>query len=192
MAPSKKALDSIKKAVSGLSSRAGLASRFPFLAKRKAASPEPFSAIEDETPVGDLLSAANAAHGMATQGRKREALDFRALIEAAVKKPSVLIGVFVVLAFLLALAVTAAIVTAPPKALAVTPPLTEKGEALVKSWLPPPGDPLEPRMAMERDGAPGWTAEDAARLGINPDPMVAAQLRDKNDEAIDDLFRTVP
>ena len=178
MAPSKKALDSIKKAVSGLSSRAGLASRFPFLGKRKAASPEPFSAIEDETPVGDLLSAENAAHGMATQGRKREALDFRALIEAAVKKPSVLIGIFVVLAFLLALA--------------VTPPLTEKGEALVKTWLPPPGDPLEPRMAMEREGSPGWTAEDAARLGINPDPMVAAQLRDKNDEAIDDLFRTVP
>ena len=47
-------------------------------------------------------------------------------------------------------------------------------------------------MAMEREGSPGWTAEDAARLGINPDPMVAAQLRDKNDEAIDDLFRTVP
>ena len=192
MAPSKKALDSIKKAVSGLSSRAGLASRFPFLGKRKATSPEPFSAIEDATPLGDHLSAANAAHGMASKASKREALDFRALMESAVKNPSVLIGICVVLAFLLALVVTAVIVTAPPKALTVTPPLTEKGEALVKTWLPPPGDPLEPRMAMEREGAPAWSAEDAARFGINPDPVAAAQLRDKNDEAIDDLFRTVP
>jgi hypothetical protein len=39
-------------------------------------------------------------------------------------------------------------------------------------------------MAMEREGLPAYSAEDAARLGINSDPLVAARLRDRNDEAI--------
>jgi hypothetical protein len=192
VAPPKIGFGSITKAVAGLSSRVRLGSRIPFLAKRPASSPEPFSAIEDDGSVGDFLSASNAAPGMTAQGSGRGRLDFHALLELAVKSPAILVGIFVVLALLLAIAVTAVIVTVPPKASRAGAPFTEKGEALVKTWLPLPGDPLEPRMAMEREGFPKYSAEDAARLGINPDPLVAARLRDRNDEAIEDLFGTVP
>jgi hypothetical protein len=191
VAPKKIDLGSITKAVAGLASRAKLGSRIPHLSKRPASSPEPFSAIEDDSPVGDFLSASNAAPGMGVQGSERGRLDFRGLLESAVKRPAILVGIFVILAFLLTLAVTAVIVTAPPKASRTEAPFTEKGQALVKTWLLPPGDPLEPRMAMEREGLPAYSAEDAARLGINPDPLVAARLRDRNDEAIEDLFGTV-
>jgi hypothetical protein len=192
VAPKKSGLGFFSKAIAGLSSRARHGLRSPFLPRRPASSPEPFSAIEDDSPVGDFLSASNAAPGMANQGSGRERPDFHAILEMAVKSPAILVGAFVVLVFLLALAATAVIVRAPPRSGSTMVPFTKKGEALVKTWLLPPGDPLEPRMAMEREGLPAYSAEDAARLGINSDPLVAARLRDRNDEAIEDLFGTVP
>ena len=193
MAPKKGRLDSIKSAVAG--AVAGAAARIPFLPKRQASAPEPFSAIEDDTPLGDLLSSPNAAPS-AAPASTRERPDFRAVatsaVEAAVKNTPILIGIIVVVVFLLMLAVTALIVNSPPKAPAAAAPFTEIGQSLVKTWLPPPGDPLEPRMAMERDGPPAYSAEDAARLGIASEPSTLAALRDKNSAAIEDLYGTVP
>ena len=196
-APKKKGLASIRKSAIGVS-LSRLTSGIPFLKKRASTSPEPFSAIEDDTPMGDLLSATNVAPGMTAQGPAREKVDFRALLEVVVNKPAILAGVFAFLALLLALAVTSAIVTAPPSktvaaaAAAAAAPFSEKGESLVKTWLPPPGDPLEPRMAMEREGAPAYSAQDAARLGVFPDPVREARLREMNDQTVEDLLGTVP
>jgi hypothetical protein len=184
--PKKGALDSVKAAASTL------LARVPFLPRRQPDSPEPFSAIEDETPLGDLLSSANAAPGMAAKAPERAKLDLRAIAAAAVKNPSILAAIIIVLVFILALAITAIIVSAPPKAITAQAALSEKGEALVRTWLSPPGDPLEPRMAMTREGSPAYTAADAARIGLNPSPATMANLRDKNDEAIADLLGTVP
>jgi hypothetical protein len=189
MAPKKGKMDSIKAAIDGL------ASRVPFHIKTPP-SPEPFSAIEDDTPLGDLLSASNAAPGMAAKKTDNERPALRAIVGSALgsaaKSTPILVGIIVVIVFLVALAITAIIVASPPKSLPAAPPFTEKGEALVKTWFPPPGDPLEPRMAMEREGAAKYGPQDAARLGIDPDPRIADALRVKNDEAIDDLYGTVP
>jgi hypothetical protein len=189
MAPKKKGFSSLKTAVGGLTAR------LPF-PKRAESTPEPFSAIEDETPIGDLLSSANAAPGMASQGKKGERADFKSLAvsaaDSALKNTPLLIGIIVVLLFLLAVAITTIIVNAPPKAMPATAPFTKEGLAVVKAWILPPGDPLEPRMAMEREGSAVYTAQDAARLGIEPDPRIAAGFRLKSDEAIEDLYATVP
>jgi hypothetical protein len=184
MAATKGKLDPLKKAA------AGIAARIPFLPKRTAASPEPFSAIEDDTPLGDLLSAKNAAPGMRSPAADKP--DFRALFGSLFKSPPVLIGSAVVLVFLLTLAVVALVVSAPPKATAASLPFTEKGEALVRTWLPPPGDPFEKRMPMEREGAPSYSPKDAARIGLDPDPGILARVRDRNDEAMDEFYGTVP
>ncbi len=189
MAAKKGGLDSLKAAVGGL------ASRLPF-PKRTEAAPEPFSAIEDDTPLGDLLSSENAAPGPVDRKEGRERADLKALAASAfgsaVKSTPGLIAIVVALAFILALVITGIIVASPPKPLPAAAPLTQKGEALVRTWLPPPGDPLEPKIAMEREGAARFTVEDAAKLGMNPDPRLSSSLRAKNDEAIDDLFGTVP
>jgi hypothetical protein len=191
MAPKKGGLDSLKAAVGGL------ASRLPF-PKRTEAAPEPFSAIEDDTPLGDLLSSENAAPAEVEKKEGRERPDFKALastaIGRAVRSTPILIAIVVALVFILALVITGIIVSSPPKPLPAAAPLNQKGEALVRTWLLPPGDPLEPKMAMERGGQdkPVYTAEDAAKLGRNPDPRLSSSLRAKNDEAIDDLFGTVP
>jgi hypothetical protein len=184
MAAKKGRLDPLKKAA------AGVAARIPFLPKRPAASPEPFSAIEDDTPLGDLLSSRNAAPGMRSPAAERT--DFRALLGGLFKSPPVLIGSAVVLVFLLTLAAVALVVGSPPKASPASLPFTEKGEALVRTWLPPPGDPFEKRMPMEREGPPSYSPRDAARIGLDPDPAILARLRDKNDEAMDELYGTVP
>jgi hypothetical protein len=122
--------------------------------------------------------------------------DYRALAESAVasavKNPPALAAIVIVLVFILALAVTAIIVAVPPKAPRAAAPFTAKGEALVKSWLPAPGDPLAPRMAFEREGAPAYTAADAARLGIKASPPTLARLRDQSDASIEDLYGTAP
>lgn len=189
MAKAKGRLDSIKRALGAASAR------IPFLPKRPPAAAEPFSAIEDDTPLGDLLSSTNAAPSMvAPQARERPDLRglARGAVEAASTSPPLLIGLGIVLAFLLLLAATALIVSAPPKAAAAAAPITREGRALVATWLAPPGDPLEPRMAMEREGAAAYTAEDAARLGLHADPPIMAELRDKNDKAIEDLLGTAP
>jgi hypothetical protein len=189
VAPKKGGFDSLKAAVGGLSSR------LPF-PKRTPAAPEPFSAIEDDTPLGDLLSAENAAPGPVEKKEGRERTDFKALASSvfgsAVKSTPGLIAIVVALVFILALIIKGIIVASPPKPLPAAAPLTQKGEALVRTWLLPPGDPLEPKMAMEREGTARYTVEDAARLGKDPDPRLFSSLRAKNDEAIDDLFGTVP
>ena len=189
MAAKKRGFDSLKAAVGGL------ASRLPF-PKRTEAAPEPFSAIEDDTPFGDLLSSENAAPGPVEKSEGRERGDLKALafsvLGSAVKSTPGLVAIVVVLAFILALVVTGIVVASPPKPLPAAAPLTQKGEELVGTWLPPPGDPLEPKMAMEREGTAKYTAEDAAKLGVSPDPRLSSSLRAKNDDAIDDLFGTVP
>jgi hypothetical protein len=169
----------------------GVLSRLPFLPKRPTSTPEPFSAIEDETPFGDVLSSPNVAPGMAKGAQAEGRPDLRAILESILRNKPTLIGIIAALSFLLILAVTAIVVTIPPKAPEASAPLTQKGEAVVKTWLPPPGDPLEPRMPMEREDAPAYTAEDAVKIGIDIDPIKLAELRDKNDKTIEDLYRTV-
>jgi hypothetical protein len=184
VAAKKGILEGVKKTAATLSAR------IPFLPKRPAASMEPFAAIEDDTPLGDLLSSANAAPGLRSAPKQR--LEPRALLATALKSPGILIALIALLGFGLVLIITSVIVNSPPRAAAAPPPFTEKGEALVRTWLPPPGDPFEAGMAMEREGRPVYSAEDAARLGLGLDPSALASLRDKNDEAIEDLYGTVP
>jgi hypothetical protein len=195
MASAKNAFDSIKDGVGGLASRVklgGLASRLPFLKRGASESPEPFSTIEDDTPLGDLLSSRNAAPVASSSSSGRARLDLRGVMETALKNRSVVIGVLSALAFVLVIAVVAVVVTIPPKPLKQALPFTKEGRALVKQWLSPRGDPLEPRIEMERKGDQAYTAADAAKLGLPADPRTTAALAEKNDEAIEDLYGTVP
>jgi hypothetical protein len=179
-------IDSIK------AGAASLLSRLPFLKRGAAPSPEPFSAIEDETPLGDDLLATDNAAPVAKPKAARESIDLRGLIVSAIKKPVVLISCLSVLGVILVIAVVSAIVTAPPAEAKAAPPFTKEGIALVKTWLPPPGDPLAPRMPMEREGLPAYGPADAAKLGIPTDPILLATLADRNDKAIEDLYGTAP
>ena len=189
MASGKGGLDSIKAAV------AGIASKMPF-SRRTDTAPEPFSAIEDDTPISDLLSSANAAPGMAEKKTGHATTELRgiaaSIFRSAVKSPPILFAAIVALVFVLALVVAAIVVALPPRAAPSEAPFTQKGRALVRTWLLPPGDPLEGNMEMERAGSKKYTTQDAAKLGIDPDPRIVAKLHDKNDQAIEDLFRTVP
>jgi hypothetical protein len=185
MAANKGALASIRGAVGAL------LSRLPFAKKASAPTPEPFEAIEDETPIGDLLSTANAAP-IPGKGLGGDRPDLKALASSAIKSPPILIGSGVALVFLLALAITAIVVNSPAKSAEAPKPFVKEGEALVRSWLPPPGDPIERPMALEREGAQKYGLADAARIGIDPNPSLRSRLADANDLAIDDLFGTVP
>jgi hypothetical protein len=195
VADKKSGLDSIKAGIGGITSRAklrALTSRLPFVKRASAPTPEPFSTIEDDTPLGDLLSSQNAAPIAPVSKAGRERPDIRGLLESAIKRRSVLIGMLTALALILIVAVVAIAVSVPPQAPKEAKPFTKAGETLVKSWLPPSGDPLEPRVEMEREGVPKYTAADAAKIGRPSDPGTAASLAEKNDEAIDDLYGTVP
>jgi hypothetical protein len=195
MASAKGARDSIMAGLSRLASRAKLgniASRLTFLKRSTDASPEPFSTIEDDTPLGDLLSSRNAAPVAPASKKGRERPDVRGLLELALKRRPVVIGVLTALALALVVAIVAVVVTIPPKPLKAAPAFTKEGIALVKQWLPPPGDPLEPHMEMERSGPATYTSADAVKLGFPADPRAAASLAEKNDEAIEDLYGTVP
>jgi hypothetical protein len=195
MASAKDALDSIKAGIGGLASRAKLrnpASRLPFLKRGTPSSPEPFSTIEDDTPLGDLLSSQNAAPVAPSSKADRERPDVRGILELALKRRPVVIGVLATLAVAFIVAVVAVAVTIPPKAPKAESAFTKEGMALVKQWLQPPGDLLEPRIEMERSGPATYTPADAAKLGLPSDPRAAASLAEKNDEAIEDLYGTVP
>lgn len=168
-------------------------SRLPFAKGKSESSPEPFSAVEDETPLGDLLQADNAAPlSPARDKAERLRPEIGETIKAAAKNPFILYGGLCALGFGLIIAAVAVIVSSPPKAASAPAPITREGTALVKTWLPPPGDPLAPRMEMERDEAPDYGAADAARLGIPNDPLLKATLAECNDEAIEELYGTVP
>jgi hypothetical protein len=180
------ALDSIK---AGLGS---LISRLPFAKRPSPSAPEPFSTVEDETPLGDLLDADNAAPVSPSGKAAREKPDLGAAFGAAIKSPPVMIAALSVLGFLLIAAFVAIVVSSPPKKAAAEPPFTKEGEALVKTWLPPPGDPLSPNMEMERGAASVYSPADAARLGLPKDPLLMATLGERNDAAIEDLYGTVP
>jgi hypothetical protein len=172
---------------------ASLVSRLPIPKRASASSPEPFSAVEDETPLGDdLLATDNAAPIAKPVKASRESFDFRGMLTGAFKLPVVRIASLSVLAVILIIAVVSVIVTAPPKAAKAAPQFTKEGIALVKTWLPPPGDPLAPRMAMEREGIPVYGPSEAAKLGIPTNPILLATLAERNDKAIDDLYGTAP
>jgi hypothetical protein len=181
-----KALSSAKSALKSV------AGRVPFLKRPpQPPSPEPFAAIEDETPVGDLLSASNAAPGVSKPAKEKAGVDFVAAAEAATKNPIVLAVAIIVLVFLVAVAVTTIIVNAPPKPLKASSAPTEEGKALVATWLLPPGDPLEARIEFEREGAARYTAADAAALGLARSGEYAAVLAFRNDAGADELYGTV-
>jgi hypothetical protein len=186
MAKSKGALDSIK------ANLGDLASRIPFAKRSTAATPEPFSSIEDDTPLGDLLSSQNVAPVAPASKSGRELPDLRGILASTLSRKPVLIGILGGLALILIIAVVAVAVSVPPKAPEEAAPFTKEGTALVKTWLLPPGDPLEPRMEMQRGGASAYKPEDAVKLGRPSDPGTATDLAAKNDEAIDDLYGTVP
>jgi hypothetical protein len=181
-----KALSSAKSALKSVSKR------IPFVKQPGPQSaPEPFTAIEDETPVGDLLSEANAAPGAAPPPKEKTGIDFGAVADAASKNPVVLAVGVIVLIFLVAVAVTMIIVNAPPKPIRSSSAFSEEGAALVKTWLLPPGDPLEPRIEFEREGAPDYTAVDAAEIGLARSSEYIVQLAARNDAAMDDVYGTV-
>jgi hypothetical protein len=181
-----KVLSSAKSAIKSV------AGRVPFLKRPpQPASPEPFAAIEDETPVGDLLSEANAAPGVARPSAEKAAIDLGAVAEAARKNPVVLAIAVIVLLFLVAVAVTTIIVNAPPKPLKASSAPTEEGMALVKTWLLPPGDPLEARIEFERDGKKAYTPADAAALALAKSSEYASTMAARNDAAADELYGTV-
>ncbi len=170
---------------------ASLGSRLPFLKHAPAPSPEPFSAIEDDTPLGDLLSAQNAAP-VVPKDEGRESIDVRGLVEGLLKRPAVLIGSLVVLGFILLVAAVSIIVSAPPKVVKSEAPFTKEGLAVIKAWLPPPGDPLEPRIATERDGSYRYGPADAAKLGLPDSPIILAAIADGNDAEIEALYGSAP
>jgi hypothetical protein len=181
-----KALSSARTAIKSV------ADRVPFL-KRPAPppSPEPFSAIEDETPVGDLLSEANAAPGVPKPQKEKVGVDLGAVAETAAKNPVVLAVAIIVLLFLVAVAVTTIIVNAPPEPLKASSALTEEGKALVATWILPPGDPLEARIEFEREGKASYSAEAAAALALGRSGEYSAALAARNDAQADELFGTV-
>jgi hypothetical protein len=170
-----------------------LASKLPFGKRGAAATPEPFSEIEDDTPLGDLLSSENAAPiASSSKPGQQAGSDLRDLLGQAIRKPPVLIGALSLLVLILAFAAVALIVAAPPKANPGAPAFTKEGEAVVKAWPLPPGDPLEPRLSFERDSSVKYSAADAARIGLRRDPIRMAGLSDSNDEMMEDLYGTVP
>jgi hypothetical protein len=195
VAKSKGALDSIKASLGGLASRAKLgsvASRLPFIKRSIAPSPEPFSTIEDETPLSDIVLSDNAAPAGASSKEGYERVDIRSALASALGHRPVLIGLISSLAFILILVVVAVAVTLPPGTPKASKPFTKEGEALVKTWLLPSGEPLEPRVEMQRSEVPAYTPEDAARLGLPEDRETIEKLAAKNDETIRDIYRTVP
>lgn len=183
MAERKGGFDSIK---SGLN---GLASRIPFLKRPVAPSPEPFSSIEDDTPLSDLALSENAAPAGKKEGAK---LDFKGILASLLGSKPVLFSLLGALGLVLVIVAVAVVVTIPPKAPEAAKPFTKEGTALVKTWLLPPGDPLEPRIEMQRSDNPKYAAEDAARLGLPKDPEILKKLRAKNDKAMGELYGTVP
>jgi hypothetical protein len=181
MAQAKGGLGSIGATVSSL------LSRLPFAKPQNA--PEPFSSVEDETPLGDLLAGENAAPQLK---KKAERSDLKEIFVGLIKKPAVLIASLSGVGFVLIIALVAIFVSSPPAEAKAPPPFTKEGQALVKTWLLPPGDALEARMEMRRGDAEPYTEADAAKLGLPSDPLVKASLAERNDAAIEDLYGTVP
>jgi hypothetical protein len=186
VAKSKGAIDSIKAGIGGL------ASRIPFIKRSIPASPEPFSTIEDDTPLSDIVLSENAApSGSAAKGGFEKA-DIRGALAALLGHKAVLIGLIGILAFVLIIIVVAVAVTIPPKAPEAAKGFTKEGQALVNTWLLPPGDPLDPRVEMQRSEVPVYTSEDAAKLGLPKDRETIDKLTAKSDAAMLDLYGTVP
>lgn len=159
-------------------------------AKRSAPSaPEPFAAIEDETASTDILLEANAAPGL-QKGAGR--LDLGATVAALAKNRTLLAGLALALVFLLVLAVTALVVGAPPAAAkGAAPRIDPEGEALVRRWILPPGIGLEPRVELEREGPPAYTAAEAYALGLDPASADVSGLKSRNDAELGALFGAV-
>jgi hypothetical protein len=182
-----------KKAVeSALGRLRALAGRIPFLKRAiKASSPEPFSSIEDGSPTSDAVIEVNAAHpapGFAEAGPRP---DPRALVALVVKNKPLFAGTLVLLGFLLAWALTAIVVGLPARRLAPSPALSPEGKALVRRWILPRGPSVEPRIWLEREGPPDYTAQDAIRLGADPAGVDITGLQSRNDAEIEELYRTV-
>jgi hypothetical protein len=115
-------------------------------------------------------------------------IDAGRTVAAALKSPPVLITAGA-LALLAAAAVVAAIVVGLPPRTDVGPAASD-GDDLVRGWPLPPGDPLEPRLMWERESIGLYTDADAARIALRGAPDQAA-LAERNDAAIDELYRTV-
>jgi hypothetical protein len=195
MAASKGPLDSIKAGLGNLASSAKLgsiASRLPFVKRPISPSPEPFSTIEDDTPLSDIVLSENAAPVGASSKEGFARPDFKSFFASILGRKPVLIGLVGALAIIVIILVVAVAVTIPPKAPEAAKPFTKEGEALVRTWLVPPGDPLEPRVEMQRGEIPVYTPADAAKLGIPDDPEIIKKLAAKNDKAIRELYGTVP
>jgi len=196
VAEKKGPLDSIAKLASKGKLKA-LVAKLPFVKGKIAPSPEPFSAIEDDTPLGDLLSSENAAPVAPAAKAARASIDIHGVAESLVKNPVALICGLAALVLILAIAIVAIIVSLPPKAVKAEAPFTKEGIAVIKAWLPPPGDPLVPRMHFERErssagGAPNYTPADAAKIGIPDSAIIRAAIADRNDADIEALYGTVP
>jgi len=110
-------LDAVRQTAGRMKGRAVGFLRLP---TKKGASPEPFSAIVDETPSADSLFEPNAAmqRPKGKRDETRARIDFREFFAAILRNKLLLAALVAVLAFLLILAATAIIVNAPPKPIA--------------------------------------------------------------------------
>ncbi len=160
---------------------------------------EPFASIEDTTPGADFALERNAALGAATgTGMHRAPRGLRGFLELVVHNRVVLVGVAGVLVLVLIVSIVALVASAPPEPLADVPRPTAAGEAYAARLLVPPDPALEPKIALERDPKPVYTAEevrkvaDALGLGADLASIDIAPIAAKNDAAIAALWGTVP
>lgn len=173
-----------------------LLARLPFFQARFAdglkEAPEPFSSVEDETPLGDLLESSNAAVVSNQSATKASTRNLGETFKLLLKKPLVLVILLSGLSLILLIVIVSIAVNTPPETAKASQPFSPEGLAAVKSWLTPPGDPLAPRMEMERSDTARYTQTDAEALGLPKDSKVLDSLKERNDQAIDDLYGTVP
>lgn len=159
-------------------------------AKRKSANRE-----AEEAPFAGFpaAEAASARSDLAVGPPRPSFTELRYSLAELLRKPLVLAVLGTILLLVLAMAATAIVVGLPPRpGSAPGAAVTKDGEELLRRWLLPPGDPLEPTMPMEREG-PEPSAGAAAR---NFERALADQnrqaLSDKVDAAVDSSLEEAP
>jgi len=165
------------------------------LPRSKPAAPEPFAAVEDDTPGADALLEPNAALIRRKDGTRgmpeRERIDLRAVLAAILARKPLAAALGAGLLLLVALAATGIAMRLPQKPLRPSATATLEGSRALDRMVAPPETSFRPRMEMERDGASGYTMEDAVEAGVDWDAIDLDALRERNDADLDRLFGTV-
>lgn len=187
----------------------GLRKALPFLKPRlpvPGSAKDPFDSIEDGTsPISDDTepNAALDLSGQAKAGRGGRASvpgAFSAFLEAFLGS-KLLIGIAIgILVFLLALAVVAILVNAPPPRPEAASPLQAgakivpdpEGIDILKRLILPRGPDNAARVELERETSRVYTDEDLAAFRTDPAKIDISGLRAANDAEIQALYGTVP